>query len=157
MTDYENLYNGAPVGLWRTSIEDGRFLHANEATINILGFSSFEELSKFVSTDLYADKAVRQDLVKELQEVNEISDFQFNMHRKDGKKITVCVSAKIYPDKGYIEGTIRDVSGVISLEASAIIPHLEKMSLLKQTIMEKIRENDCCESHPLLHSVSKIA
>jgi PAS domain S-box-containing protein len=155
MTDYKDLYNEAPVGLWRTSIEDGKFLHANEATVNILGFSSFEELSKCLSTDLY-DKDIREDLLKELKEVKEISDFQFTMRRKDGKEITVSLSAKINADKGYLEGTIRDVTGTISVEASALIPHLEKMSILKQHIMDRIK-NDCCEIHPLLHKFSKIA
>lgn len=155
MTDYKDLYNGAPVGLWRTSIEDGTFLEANEATVDILGFASFEDLSQHVSTDLY-DKKVRKILLEELHKVHEITDFQFTMRRKDGKEITVSVSAKINPEKGYLEGTIRDVTGIISLESSSLIPHLEKMSLLKQHIMDKIK-NDNYEAHPVLHRTSKTA
>jgi PAS domain S-box-containing protein len=153
--DYKNLYNGAPVGLWRTSIDTGKFLQANEATVNILGFRDFDDLSQYVSTDLY-DQQARTNLIKELEEVQEISDFHVVMTRKDGRQITVSVSAKIHPDKGYLEGTIRDVSGVISLEAASLIPHLEKMSLLKKHILERVN-GECCDSHPLLHRTAKIA
>lgn len=150
MTNYDDLYNGVPVGLWRTNIVDGKFLHANDATLNILGFSSFEELSQYASADFY-DRKVRDNLIKELLEVGEVTDLTFIMQKKDRTEITVSVSAKIFPDKGYLEGTIQDITGSISLEALCL-PHLEKMSLLKQDIIKKINEDDCD-----YHKISKSA
>lgn len=146
MTNYKELYNGAPVGLWRTRIDDGTFLDANEATVLILGYKSFEELSNCVTTDLY-DPEVRKRLVEELKEVQEITDFQFAMRRKDGREITVSISAKINQEQGYIEGTIKDVTGTISLESASLIPHLEKMSILKRDIINKINDYYECPSH----------
>lgn len=148
MTNYKELYNEAPVGLWRTRIEDGKFLEANEATLQILGFSTFDELSCYLSTDLY-DKQVRDEIIKELFEIGEVAEVQFIMQRHDGKKIIVSLSAKINVEKGFIEGTIKDVTGIISLEASTLIPHLEKLSLLKQDIMNKINQDDCDYSHKI--------
>jgi len=153
--EYQELYETAPVGLWRTQIEDGRFIHANEATINILGFSDFNDLSSHVSTDLY-DVKERDELIKELRRYGEISDFQVSMKRKDGKEITVNLTAKLNEEKGYIEGTIRDLTGMISIKASSIVPHLEKISEIKRHIFDKLN-SDCCDLEPLSHKTSKTA
>jgi len=153
--EYKDLYETAPVGLWRTNIEDGHFIDANEAAIGILGFSDFNDLSQHVAIDLY-DAKEREEFVEELRRHGEVSDFQVNMKRKDGKEITVSLTAKFNEDKGFIEGTIRDITGIISIEASMIIPHLEKMSELKRHILEKIN-GDCCDSQPLSHRIAKTA
>lgn len=137
--DYKELCNSAPVGLWRTQIKDGKFLFANDAFLDILGFSSFQELSQFCSTDLY-DKKVRTEILEILNEAKEIKDFKVIMTGKNGYNVIVLLSAKIHPDKGYIEGTLKDITNLISFEA-ALIPHLEKISLLKQHILERIEEN----------------
>ncbi len=153
--EYKDLYETAPVGLWRTHIDNGHFIHANEAAINILGFSDFDDLSTHSATDLY-DAKEREELIQELRRHGEVSDFQVAMKRKDGKEIFVNLSAKLNEEKGYIEGTIRDMTGIISIKASAIIPHLEKMSELKKHILEKIN-GDCSDSDSLNHRISKTA
>lgn len=152
MTDYKELYESAPVGLWQTSIEDGHFLSANETAIQILGFESLEDLSSAVATDFYKDKSARSRLISELSQVGEIKDFRFRMKRKDGSEFTALISAKIHPDKGYIEGTLEDVTDGVSLEA-CIIPHLEKMSLLRQNIINRLHDDDCCEAETQRKSV----
>jgi len=152
--EYKKLYEAAPIGLWRTNIEDGRVIHANEATVKILGFDSFEELSQYDTTNLY-DLKIRTELVQELKECHEIKDFQIVMRRKDGKEITVSLSVKIDQNNGYIEGTIKDVTNIISFESSVLLPHLEKISLLKQHIIEKLRQSDY--SYHELRKSSKIA
>jgi PAS domain-containing protein len=149
--DYKDLYEASPIGLWRTNIEDGKFIHANEAAVHILGFANFAELSHCVSKDLY-DPAIRKQLVNKLKIESEINDFYVVMKRKDEQEITVVLSAKINLSKGYIEGTIRDVTGVINMEEAKLIPHLEKISSLREHILEKIKQNDAC-----LYKHAKIA
>lgn len=140
MTDYRRLYESAPVGLWQTSIDKGQFLSANKEACNILGYDSFEDLSTVLATDLY-DTTVREDLLKYLLKVKEVKDYPVTMTRKDGKEISVLLSAKIYPDKGYIQGTIRDVTENISLE-SILAPHIQKMSILKQHIVQRLESSN---------------
>lgn len=141
MTDYRKLYESAPVGLWQTSIEKGQFLSANKEACDILGFDDFEDLSTFVATDLY-DANTREELLKNLFKFKEVKDYPVTMTRKDGKEISVLLSAKIHPDKGYIEGTIRDVTENISLE-SILAPHIQKMSILKKHIVERLESSNC--------------
>ena len=63
------------------------------------------------------------------------------MKKKDGTPIWVAISAKIYPEKGYLEGSIRDISNKKKQEEN-FAPHLQKLSLLKQNIMKRLQEND---------------
>lgn len=145
MTDYRKLYESAPVGLWQTSIDEGQFLSANKEACDILGYDDFNDLSTVLATDLY-DVTARKNLLKYLLKAKEVKDYPVTMTRKDGKEISVLLSAKIHPDKGYIEGTIRDVTEDISLE-SILAPHVQKMSILKQHIIQRLENTSNCEQY----------
>lgn len=136
MTDYRHLYDSAPVGLWQTRISDGKFLSANKKTCDLLGYSSFNELSEKCSVDFYPETE-RNELLSQLMKKKELKDYPIAMRRKDGKELTFLVSAKIYTEENYIEGSLRDVTDELSLEAK-IVPHIRKMSKLRANIIQKL-------------------
>lgn len=156
MPEYKDMYNSAPIGLWRTDLNTGEWLSANDATLKILGYSSFSELSQFRSVDLYSDINVRHKLIEQLKEVKEIDELEVILKRKDSKEIVVALSAKINFAKNCIEGSIRDITNIVAKESLKLIPYLEKISILKRHIMEKIQEADCLEV-PQLRKFAKIA
>lgn len=137
---YKELFDSATVGLWRTTINEGEFLNVNSAVASILGYDDTDDLSQYRSVDLY-DQDVRNAFIDELRELQEIEDFEVCMKKKDGTPIWVAISAKIYPEKGYLEGSIRDISNKKKQEEN-FAPHLQKLSLLKQNIMKRLQEND---------------
>lgn len=136
MTNYRTLYESAPVGLWRSKINDGRFISANKKACEILGFKSFYEINHKSLNDFY-DSSEHQKMMNLLLENKEIKDHPVTMYKKDGKEISVLVSAEIHQEQGYIEGTIKDITDEISLEA-IIVPHIKKMSELKNNIIQKL-------------------
>lgn len=138
----EELYNTAPVGLWRTEIESGKFIHANKTALEILGFESFEELSSVVAGDLY-DPTLRVEFIEELKQIKEVTDFEVLIRRKDGKKVWVTLSAKIHPEQGFLEGTMQTCHKKLEV---AIRPHLEKISLIKKNIIQKLEQPEYCHS-----------
>ncbi len=78
-----------------------------------------------------------EDLIKELNESTEIKDFPVTLKKKDGKEISALLSLKLSADKDFVEGSLRDVTEELSLE-SKIAPHIKKMSILRQNIMQKL-------------------
>lgn len=134
--DYCDVYNSATIGLWRTTIADGKFLIANALTLKILGYDSLEDLQTKKASNLYD----RKKFIEELTELQEIKDFEARMSKKDGTQIWVAICAKIYPEKGYIEGSIQDISEKKRQE-DIFIPHLEKIFSLKECIMNRL-QND---------------
>lgn len=139
--DYKELYDSATVGLWRTTIDEGLFINVNSAVAHILGYDDVEDLVGTKSSNLYE----RDAFVEELKEIQEIENFEVCMEKKDGSFVWVSISAKIYPEKGYIEGSIRDISCQKRQEA-CFIPHLQKLSCLKQSIMNRLKQDDYYQS-----------
>lgn len=136
MTNYRTLYESAPVGLWRSKISDGRFINANKKICEILGFKEFYDINRKSLNDFY-DSTELQNMLNLLFETKEIKDYPITMYKKDGKEISVLVSAQLHRDQGYIEGTIKDITDEISLEA-IIVPHIKKMSQLKNDIIQRL-------------------
>ena len=114
---YRSLYEHALSGLYRSRISDGKILLANKITADILGYESVEKLTKeFKFSEAYSIEK-RLELIKILEQESYVTDFEIRVTRKDGKKIDLIISARIYPEDGYIEGAMIDITDKKRLEA----------------------------------------
>jgi PAS domain S-box-containing protein len=76
------------------STPQGRFLDFNDALWRMTGYENRNELlSVDISSALYVNPADRERLKKLLQEHGSVSDFEFQMRRKDGEVRTVLESS----------------------------------------------------------------
>jgi PAS domain S-box-containing protein len=109
---YRSLVNNAPVGIYRSTL-NGKLLMANPRLLEILGYTTEEEMKAVNVREHYADPKRRQELLDILKGKGEVRDFESEMKRKDGKHIFVNLSAKLFMDKegkAYLEGIINDVT-----------------------------------------------
>jgi len=114
---YRSMYEYALSGLYRSRISDGKILLANKIVADILGYESVEELTKeFKFSEAFSPER-RLDIIRTLEHGGAASDFEIRVTRKDGKKIDLMISAKIYPEDGYIEGAMIDITDKKRLEA----------------------------------------
>ena len=114
---YRSLYEDALSGLYRSRISDGKILLANKIAAGILGYESVEELTKeFKFSEAFSPEK-RLELIKTLEREGSASNFEIRVARKDGEKIDLIVSARIYPEDGYIEGAMIDITDKKRLEA----------------------------------------
>ncbi|MCD4655552.1 PAS domain S-box protein [bacterium] len=110
-TLYQNIFDTSLAGLWRTRISDGKFLKANLTTAHYLGFNSLEKLlSDGNASDFYQDKNDRKLYLKELRNNGVVKKYYLPFRLKDGRERDFLVSAKIFPEKGYIEGIVTDIT-----------------------------------------------
>jgi two-component system, cell cycle sensor histidine kinase and response regulator CckA len=108
---YRQLFETVMVGIYRTGIEDGKFFAANEALAKMLGYESVHTLVKeYVTSEHYVDPERRQELLHRLLEDGKVDGFEIEMKRVDGSHIQIALSARIYPDRGYLEGVIVDIT-----------------------------------------------
>ncbi len=95
---------------------DNRFLDFNQAFLNMLGYESREELMQIenVGKTLYVNPADRDRLMKVLQDYSSVSNFEFQVRRKDGEIRTVLESSFVTRDaSGQIaayQGFVLDIS-----------------------------------------------
>ncbi|MFZ4401752.1 MAG: PAS domain S-box protein [Bacteroidales bacterium] len=112
--DFRNLYETAPVGLYRTTPK-GEILLANRALVEMLGYSSFEELSNKNLNDSDFDHSYnRVNFIAQIEKDGEVRGFESKWICNNNKLIFVRENAKIiYNANGdvlYYEGSVEDIS-----------------------------------------------
>ena len=121
---YRELYENAPVALYRTRISDGKLLECNHALATLLGYESKEQcLSNHYPATRYTNPTLRKKLLSRLKEKGSVDGFEIEFIRCDGTHAWVKINAKLYPEQGYIEGS------QIEITASKVLTPAEKKIL----------------------------
>jgi len=128
---YRTLYESAIVGLYRSRIEDGKILMANKITADTLGYGSVEELVReYKFAENYSPER-RAKLLHDLEKYGSVSDFEIQVTRKDGRKVDLMITAMAYPESGYIEGAMMDITEKKRLRAQLVrAEHMEAIGTL---------------------------
>ena len=110
---YRGLFNNVPIGLYRTT-PDGRFLEANPAHVQMLGFPDRESLLKVNAVSFYVDPEQRREWQRLLEEKGMVQHFQKQLRRYGGSIIWVEENARIVRDSEgrvlYYEGSFQDIT-----------------------------------------------
>ncbi len=138
---FRNLYNNAEVGLFRTRISDGVPLQINQRYAEMAGYETIEEcLENFVAADHYADPEVRERMVEAITKHGEVKNYQAEIIRKDNKHFWIDFSARAYPEGGYVEGALVDITDKKNAERKLVASLIEKETLLKE-IHHRVKNN----------------
>jgi two-component system cell cycle sensor histidine kinase/response regulator CckA len=108
---YKDLFNNALVGIYRTRIADGKVLAANHRMAKMFGYDNLNEfVDEYIFSEHYVDAGTRENLLDKLIEKGEVNDFEARFSRRDGEIIWGRFSARIFREKGYLEGVVIDVT-----------------------------------------------
>jgi len=119
---FRGLYENATIGLYRTT-PDGRILLANPALVQMLGYSSIEELRhRNLNQEGFEGGYSRSEFMARVEREGKIAGLESAWKRRDGRVIYIRESARVSRDeKGrvqYYEGTVEDITeGKLSMEA----------------------------------------
>jgi len=107
---YHSLFDRAQAALFRTSV-DGQLLEISKRYAERAGFSSVEQcMAEYVPGNAWADPNEREKMLRVLREKGSVSDYEAEIIRKDGKHIWILFSATLYPEHGYIEGSVIEIT-----------------------------------------------
>lgn len=110
---YRTLFEGVPVGLYRITPE-GRFIAANRALIQMLGYPDRETLLKVRADEINVNPEDRQRAQALNARDGGVQDFDMQLRRYGGEVIWVRDSARIVQDTMgkalYFEGSLRDIT-----------------------------------------------
>ena len=108
---YKAIFNDAQVALFRTGISDGKLVEINERYANMAGYSNIEDcMAEFNAADAWADPNARNELLKILKEKGSVNDYETEIIRRDGSPLWIIFSATIFPEQGFVEGSIVDIN-----------------------------------------------
>jgi PAS domain S-box-containing protein len=108
---YRHIYDNAQIGLYRARISDGMVLEANTRVAQICGYESREEyIGNFRTSDHYLDPGTRERLLADLREKGEVQNFEARLSRKDKTVFWARLTARLFPERGYIQGVLADIT-----------------------------------------------
>jgi len=112
-TRYRDLFDGIPVGLYRTTPE-GRVLDANMAFVQLLGYPDRQSLLAVNVNDIFVNPADRWLWQVMFEREKTVRDFKTKLRRHDGTIILVLDNARaVVAGDGRIqcyEGSLLDLS-----------------------------------------------
>ncbi len=102
---YKNLFERVRHGIF-ISTKGGRFLDCNPALLEMLGYRDKEEFLKIdIANDLYVNSEDRKAFQGLVERNGFVKDFEVEFKRKDGRKITILLTAHpIRKEEGEIIG-----------------------------------------------------
>jgi len=138
---FRSLYENATIGLYRTT-PDGRIYLANRALVEMLGYSSFEELStRNLEKSGFEPSYPRRQFMNSIENDGEVRGLESAWRRKDESIIFVRESARAIRDgQGnilYYDGTVEDITERTGAEDALRISE-EKYRLLVENASEVI-------------------
>ena len=108
---YKAIFSNAQVALFRTRISDGKLVEINERYANMAGYSNVEDcMAEFNASDAWTDPNSRNELLRILKEKGSVNDYETEIIRRDGSPIRIVFSATIFPEQGFLEGSIVDIN-----------------------------------------------
>ncbi|MFH2143526.1 MAG: DUF294 nucleotidyltransferase-like domain-containing protein [Bacteroidota bacterium] len=112
---FKSLTDNINIGVFRAQMnKNGKFLDANFATLEILGFENKEELYNTEIFSLFHDKNDRNEFIRNLVEIGFVKNKVIKLNRSDGKITSIAVSAAVVDDEegnpSFCDGIIEDIS-----------------------------------------------
>ena len=110
---YRDLFNGVPVGLYRTT-PTGEILDANPGLAQMLGYPSKDAMLAEKAGSMYVEPEERTSVQVVLEREGLIRDVEIQLKRYDGQVIWVNNTARVVKDKSgnvlHYEGSMQDIS-----------------------------------------------
>ena len=149
---YKALYDEAPVALFRTAL-DGTLLNCNKACLLFFGHPQDEPEENYLNQinvgEHYVDPERRGAFIKALAQNKRVKHFEAELRKADGSTFWVSISAEVFPEAGYIEGAMYDITIRKSLTKSEhrILQILLKGKSNKEIARELRRSVRTIEDH----------
>ncbi len=122
---YRDQVRDLTVGIYRsTGDPQGRFVWGNTALLDILGYPSMEDLQSINVVDIFTVPVARRTLLLELQQQGFVKNRILHLKRRDGRPITVSVTAlaefNAAKELLFINGIVQDITENEPAPASGI-------------------------------------
>jgi PAS domain S-box-containing protein len=136
---FRSLYENAVLGIFR-STPGGKFLMANPAFIEMLGYESFSEIAGLnIEKDIYKQPSTRISFRDSIEKNGEVIGFEAEWQSKEGTTCFIRESARVVKDaKGkiiYYEGTAEDIT-----ERKKVEDNLRALTLRQEALLSAVPE-----------------
>jgi len=108
---YRNIYDNALVGLFRSRLKDGKIVMANDRMAEMFGYENAEEcVAKYVAIEHYVYQEMRDELLENMREHGQVTNFETAIRKDDGSITWVQFSGILSSEEGCFEGVATDIT-----------------------------------------------
>ncbi|MBY8988741.1 MAG: PAS domain S-box protein, partial [Candidatus Lokiarchaeota archaeon] len=108
---YKYLFEDAQVGLYWSSISDGKILECNETFAKLFGYKTREEcLTDYIATEHYVDLHQRFEILEAIRTNKEVRGYEILVTKRNGTPIWISISARMFENENRIEGAAIDIT-----------------------------------------------
>ncbi|MFH2094243.1 MAG: DUF294 nucleotidyltransferase-like domain-containing protein, partial [Bacteroidota bacterium] len=112
---FRSLTDNIHIGVFRATLgKNGRFTEANNATLEILGYSNKKDLFETNIFNLYHNKDERNEFIREMLEKGSVKNKMLRLIKKEGEITAISISAMITTDEEgnatYCDGVLEDIT-----------------------------------------------
>ncbi|MBY9015185.1 MAG: PAS domain S-box protein [Candidatus Lokiarchaeota archaeon] len=108
---YRSLFDNAQVGLYWSSISDGKFLECNETFAKLFGYNTREEcLTSYIATEHYVNPHQRFEILEAIRSNKEVRGYEILVTKRDDTPIWLSISARMFEKENRVEGAAIDIT-----------------------------------------------
>ena len=141
---FRGLFESVMEGVYQTT-RDGRILVANPAFVNLLGYSSADELYQVPAGALYWYPNDRENFARRAEAEGELRNEEYVLRRKDGSMLVVVDNCRVVRDTNGrtcgFEGTLTDITERKKAE-TAVFQAKERAQVTLQSIGDAVITTD---------------
>lgn len=132
---YQNLYNNAYAGIFRTRLSDGMIFECNDYTAQMLGYENRLQLINIHSTaKFWAESGGRRAFIDELNSKGEVNNLECKIERGNETHLWGSITAQVCREEGYIEGVIVDITQRKKMEEALLESEAKFRTLFEYSV-----------------------
>jgi two-component system, NtrC family, C4-dicarboxylate transport sensor histidine kinase DctB len=142
---YRNIFENATEGIFQRTL-DGRYMDANPALAQMLGYDSPRELMEQVTNigqQLYVEPRYHDDLMRLIETADKVDGFETRMYRKDRSIIWVCIGLRTVRDSEgnrlFFEGMLEEITNR-KLAEQALRESEQQYRQLSEALEQRVKE-----------------
>ncbi|MFC2135251.1 DUF294 nucleotidyltransferase-like domain-containing protein [Bacteroidota bacterium] len=160
----DNFTDKLRIGLFRTTIDTkGKFIQVNDAAVDLLGFTSKDEVLETNIFDIFPNKMERKAFVNILSQEGIIRNYILSVRKKDGSSKILSVSGVLIKNDNdipqYCDGIIEDVTEKIRAEEereNLIVELQTSLHFLNEPISHFIKKIASCNMHDTISQAASV-
>jgi PAS domain S-box-containing protein len=115
----QQLFDRSPIGMYR-STEQGKFLHANRALVELLGYPSVEALLAVnLDADIYIEPRQRREMIEKYRHAGVVDGALVQWKTRDGRRLDVRIFGHVMNEEGLMsfDASVIDVTRIEATNA----------------------------------------